>query len=102
MKGEEEEQVEEKEKPKIDAEKNVLGSVDFSVYKNYYLLGGNCCTLLSVVSLFILSQVAASAADMWVAFWTATEQQRFSSDIYINETLNDTIKKGNFTLYAKA
>jgi len=91
---EEEYQEDDTEKPKIEAEKNIIGSVGFSVYKNYYLLGGNCFTLMCVVALFVLAQFAASAADMWVAFWTVTEQTRYSADHYINDTIDDQMKKG--------
>lgn len=84
--------------PEIEAEKNVVGKVGFSVYKNYYLLGGNCCTVLFVLSLFLLAQFAASASDMWVAFWTTVEQTRYANDVYINETLNETTKKGDLKI----
>jgi hypothetical protein len=87
-----------KKKPQVEAEKNVTGKVGFSVYKNYYRLGGNCCTLLFLVSLFLIAQLAASASDMWVAFWTTIEQTRYESNIYINETLNATLKKGNLII----
>jgi hypothetical protein len=92
-----EDDVDEK-KPEVEAEKNETGKVGFSVYKNYYRLGGNCCTLLFLVSLFLIAQMAASASDMWVAFWTTVEQTRYESDIYINETLNETLKKGDLII----
>jgi len=89
---------EEEKKPEVEAEKNETGKVGFSVYKNYYGMGANCCTLLSLVSLFLIAQIAASASDMWVAFWTTVEQTRFESDIYINETLNETLKNGDLII----
>ncbi|XP_059490469.1 ATP-binding cassette sub-family C member 4-like [Neocloeon triangulifer] len=96
-----EEEVEEdhQEQPKIDAEKNVQGSVDISVYKKYYSLGGNCFTLTSMVALFILTQVAASAADFWVAFWTTTEQKRYAVNYYFNQTLNESMSKDVYEEY---
>ncbi|XP_065333029.1 ATP-binding cassette sub-family C member 4-like [Cloeon dipterum] len=54
------------------------GAVSFSTYKEYLSMGGSCFAIWFVVFLFIAAQVAASAADMWVAFWTTTEQKRAS------------------------
>ncbi|CAB3365433.1 Hypothetical predicted protein [Cloeon dipterum] len=73
-------------KPKLEAEKNMMGSVDISVYKNYFLMGGNCFMLFCMTALFICTQVAVSAADYWVAFWTRTEQRRTAINLYLNET----------------
>lgn len=89
---------EDEKKPEVEAEKNETGKVGFSVYKNYYRMGGNCCTLLFLVSLFLIAQIAASSSDMWVAFWTTVEQTRYESDIYINETLNETLRKGELIM----
>ncbi|XP_059490470.1 probable multidrug resistance-associated protein lethal(2)03659 [Neocloeon triangulifer] len=52
------------------------GAVSFSTYKEFLLLGASIFVIFFAAFLFIAAQVAASAADTWVAFWITTEQKR--------------------------
>lgn len=83
------------EKPAaVEAEQNAQGSVSASVYKRYWLLGASPFFLGFLVSLFALAQISASGADFWVAFWTTTEQKRFSQNYYKAAQMNNTNSTG--------
>lgn len=46
-----------------------VGSVSGYVYSTYLKSGGNCCIIFTVLMLFILTQLAASAGDYFITFW---------------------------------
>lgn len=52
------------------------GTVQGSVLLNYVRCGANPLILVGLLLLFIATQIAASGADFWVAFWTSQEEQR--------------------------
>lgn len=71
----------EKEKSKSpednqNMEMSSKGTVQGSVLLNYVRCGANPLILLGLLLLFIATQIAASGADFWVAFWTSQEEQR--------------------------
>ncbi|XP_058822716.1 ATP-binding cassette sub-family C member 4-like [Topomyia yanbarensis] len=67
------------------------GTVQGSVLMNYIRCGANPVILFGLLLLFLATQVVASGADLWVAFWTSQEEQRiFQRD---NET--STIDRTN-------
>lgn len=57
------------EGPQAVAEKSSKGTVHGSLLAQYFKAGANTISLMIVFSLFLLAQVAASAADYWVSFW---------------------------------
>lgn len=83
-------QASENEKEEPDQEQTDEGAVNFSTYRDYWTLGGSCFAIFFMVFLFIATQFAASAADMWVAYWTTTEQTRINNDDEISDDLIST------------
>ena len=81
-------QASENEKEEPDKELTEDGAVNFSTYKDYWTLGGSLFAIFFMVFLFIVTQVAASAADMWVAYWTTIEQTRIDDDDYDKELIS--------------
>uniref|UniRef100_A0A0P6IW43 Putative abc transporter c family member n=1 Tax=Aedes aegypti TaxID=7159 RepID=A0A0P6IW43_AEDAE len=72
---------EEKDKSKTpEADQNMeqssKGTVQGSVLINYVRCGANPVILFALLILFLGTQLAASGADFWVAFWTSQEEQR--------------------------
>ncbi|XP_052868167.1 ATP-binding cassette sub-family C member 4-like [Anopheles cruzii] len=52
------------------------GTVQGSVLLNYVRSGANSLIVVGLLILFLATQLAASGADYWVAFWTSQEEQR--------------------------
>ncbi|XP_058061172.1 ATP-binding cassette sub-family C member 4-like [Anopheles bellator] len=52
------------------------GTVQGSVLLNYVRSGANPLIVVGLLILFLATQLAASGADYWVAFWTSQEEQR--------------------------
>jgi len=64
----------------LDQEHTDEGAVKFSTYKDYWTMGGSYFAIIFMVFLFIAAQVCATAADIWVAYWTTVEQERIYFD----------------------
>ncbi|GAB0088829.1 multidrug resistance-associated protein 4 [Sergentomyia squamirostris] len=56
-----------------EKEDQAEGSVPFSVWKRYFFAGSNCCGLIILLFVLILSQVITSGSDYFVNFWTQQE-----------------------------
>lgn len=80
--GEEEGQMQTKDLQEESSKGKIRGSLNLK----YLLAGGNLFTVLNIFFLFILAQVAASAVDYFVSYWTKIEEFRNVTSIG-----NDTI-----------
>lgn len=67
-------------------EESSKGKIRGSLNLHYLLAGGNLFTVSNIFFLFILAQVAASAVDWFVSYWTKIEEFRNVTSIG-----NDTI-----------
>lgn len=87
------------EGPRRELEQTSKGTVKGSVSKSYFLAGGHPFVLFVIFILFILTQLVASGADFWVAFWTAQEEQRSFERSRINATDDEVTTEywSNFT-----
>ncbi|KDR22129.1 probable multidrug resistance-associated protein lethal(2)03659 [Zootermopsis nevadensis] len=63
--------------PKQVAEMRSVGSVSSKVYGAYLRSGGNCCVILTVVVLFVTTQLLASGCDYFITYWTNIEEKHF-------------------------
>nr|CAD7572167.1 unnamed protein product [Timema californicum] len=63
------EEPEETEEPTETQELMSKGSLKSTVYMNYFKSGGGIYTLLFLVVVLVLGQMASSGADYWVTFW---------------------------------
>lgn len=45
------------------------GKISAAVYKSYFSAGGNCCVIMTLFSLFFLTQLAASGGDYFITYW---------------------------------
>ncbi|XP_012262524.2 ATP-binding cassette sub-family C member 4-like [Athalia rosae] len=54
------------------------GSMSSKVYIGYFKAGGNICSLLLVLFVFIVAQLSASGTDYWLTYWTNQEVSRTS------------------------
>lgn len=55
-------------------EEKTVGSVGGWVYKEYFKAAGNYCVIFLIILLCVLSQVAGSAADMFITIWVGFEE----------------------------
>lgn len=62
--------------PKQVEEKRKEGSVSWSVYSKYIKAMGGVCAFFWLAFFFITTQVAASAGDYFLTYWTNKEQVR--------------------------
>ncbi|XP_020285395.1 probable multidrug resistance-associated protein lethal(2)03659 isoform X2 [Pseudomyrmex gracilis] len=69
-----------KEEPEELAEMRSKGNVSGKVYGGYFSAGGNCCVIFMVSMLCILTQLAASGGDFFIARWVEIEEH------YVNQT----------------
>ncbi|KAL9698307.1 hypothetical protein quinque_001748 [Culex quinquefasciatus] len=82
----------EKEKSKSpednqNIEMSSKGTVQGSVLLNYVRCGANPFIVFGLLLLFIATQIAASGADFWVAYWTSQEEQR----IFLRQNGTDAV-----------
>ncbi|XP_025073873.1 probable multidrug resistance-associated protein lethal(2)03659 [Pogonomyrmex barbatus] len=69
-----------KQEPDEVAEMRSTGNVSGKVYSGYFRAGGNWCIIFIVAVLCILTQLAASGGDFFIARWVDIEQT------YVNQT----------------
>lgn len=90
-----------------DEEDEVIasGRISNKVYKEYFHQGGSYFTLIALIFVFALSQVATSGNDYWVSYWTNMEVVRrivTNSTAPVNPQyryiFNDTFLSSIFTL----
>nr|AHK05652.1 ATP-binding cassette transporter sub-family C member 4 [Tigriopus japonicus] len=87
----EENNTEEKKKPKVEAESVVLGAVSLAAYWSYFRAGAGVLVLICVLSLNIGVQVIFTGADVWLGIWTNQEEQEMQqSSISANNSTNTT------------
>lgn len=88
---------EEDEEPQETQELIERGEMPFSIYKEYYLAGGNICILLFLGCLLILAQGFCNGGDLWLTYWTNNNEKI----IYINDTtttfMSPTISSSTFS-----
>ncbi|KAJ8960745.1 hypothetical protein NQ318_020038 [Aromia moschata] len=65
-----------KKKPDVLGEMRTVGSVDSSVYKEYFKAGANWCFIIIMVCFFLLAQVCASISDFFLSKWVNLEELR--------------------------
>lgn len=58
------------------------GNVAGKVYGDYFRAGGNWCVIFMVFMLCILSQLAASGGDFFIARWVDIEENYVSIIVY--------------------
>ncbi|KFB40460.1 AGAP001775-PA-like protein [Anopheles sinensis] len=66
------------------------GMVQGSVLLNYIRSGANPVIMFGLLILFLATQLAASGADYWVAFWTSQEEQRLFQKAHQETVTNNT------------
>uniref|UniRef100_A0A182IVJ8 Uncharacterized protein n=1 Tax=Anopheles atroparvus TaxID=41427 RepID=A0A182IVJ8_ANOAO len=66
------------------------GKVQGSVLLSYIGSGANPIVMVGLLALFLATQLAASGADYWVAFWTSQEEQRIFQKAHQATTANAT------------
>ncbi|KAL0104939.1 hypothetical protein PUN28_016527 [Cardiocondyla obscurior] len=71
------------------AEMRTVGTISGQVYSNYFRAGGNWCIIFMVSMLCILTQLAASGGDFFIARWVDLEEN------YMNETDDGVIENSN-------
>lgn len=59
-----------------NAELIAKGKLKASVYYKYFRAGGSICTLILLVLVLLIGQMASSGADYWVTYWTNQEELR--------------------------
>ncbi|XP_071557607.1 probable multidrug resistance-associated protein lethal(2)03659 [Temnothorax nylanderi] len=69
-----------KQEPEEVAEMRTVGNVSGEVYTGYFRAGGNWCIIFMVVMLCIMTQLAASGGDFFIARWVDIEEN------YMNQT----------------
>jgi len=55
------------------------GNVSGKVYNGYLRAGGNWCVLFVVIMLCVLTQLAASGGDFFIAEWVGIEEKYYVS-----------------------
>ncbi|XP_008553008.1 ATP-binding cassette sub-family C member 4 isoform X2 [Microplitis demolitor] len=61
-----------------ESESMVSGRMSNKVYYRYFREGGNIGTLILLIMICIISQIATSGADYWLSYWTNLETIRTS------------------------
>ncbi|KAL1496964.1 hypothetical protein ABEB36_008007 [Hypothenemus hampei] len=56
-------------------------------FKDYLKSVGSWCFVIFVILLFIISMLACTATDYWVAFWTNQEDMRYLADLNKTQSL---------------
>ncbi|KAG5343188.1 L259 protein, partial [Acromyrmex charruanus] len=69
-----------KQEPEEVAEMRTVGTVSGEIYTSYLRAGGNWCVIFIVTMLCILTQLAASGGDFFLAQWVNIEEH------YMNQT----------------
>lgn len=62
------------------------GTVDPIVYKSYFASGGNCWTIICLISLFLMAQLSASAGDYFISYWVNLEETHYRHILEYNDT----------------
>nr|XP_023023834.1 probable multidrug resistance-associated protein lethal(2)03659 isoform X1 [Leptinotarsa decemlineata]XP_023023843.1 probable multidrug resistance-associated protein lethal(2)03659 isoform X1 [Leptinotarsa decemlineata] len=81
------------EKPVIseEREQRASGIITWYVYRSYLQAGGNWCKTISLLMLFVISQVFGSSTDYFITTWVNLEQTREENrDRTILRVLNDS------------
>ncbi|XP_034950064.1 probable multidrug resistance-associated protein lethal(2)03659 [Chelonus insularis] len=84
------------DEPEEVAEMRTKGSIGGHVYSSYFRAGGNYCVIFSVAALYILTQLAASASDYFIAFWVNLQTGATGNNSSISS--NSTDSTGIFDL----
>lgn len=70
------------------------GEISKKTYTDYFLAGGNLCSLVFLALIFAMAQIAVSGSDYWVSYWTNQETLRAvlhsKNSSYYNITYSDT------------
>ncbi|XP_050461235.1 ATP-binding cassette subfamily C member 4 isoform X1 [Cataglyphis hispanica] len=81
-----------KQEPDEVAEMRSTGNVAGKVYRDYFRAGGNWCVIFMVTMLCVLSQLAASGGDFFIAQWVDIEEN------YMNQTEEGVVEDPNSPL----
>lgn len=65
-----------KETPDKTRETKAGGSVNLKTYQDYFLSGHSVFGFLLLMAIFLLCQVAVSANDYWLSYWTNAETKK--------------------------
>lgn len=60
------------ERPVEVAESRSFGNISYTVYLSYISAGGNCCKIIFLILICILTQLLASGGDLWITYWYYT------------------------------
>ncbi|XP_011877731.1 PREDICTED: probable multidrug resistance-associated protein lethal(2)03659 [Vollenhovia emeryi] len=69
-----------KQEPEEVAEMRTVGTVSSDVYTGYLKAGGNWCVIFIVAMLCLVTQLASSGGDFFIAVWVELEEH------YVNQT----------------
>ncbi|CAG9768551.1 unnamed protein product [Ceutorhynchus assimilis] len=75
--------------PTFAKESKIEGKVTWSMYKSYFLAGGNAFKVLAVAFLFVFSQGILSFVDYFLSLWVNYELMKQQNNL--TETANDTL-----------
>jgi len=64
----------------IKEEDKEIGSVKFTVYLNYAKYLGGICYFLGIVLIGFINQANLGGGDLWLAYWTSSENQDISQN----------------------
>lgn len=73
------------------------GNVSSKVYNGYLRAGGNWCMIFIVAMLCVLTQLAASGGDFFIAEWVRIEEKYYVS-IFSYVYLLNSLKRWDFNL----
>ncbi|XP_074657445.1 ATP-binding cassette subfamily C member 4-like [Tubulanus polymorphus] len=83
-------------------EQRAIGSIDWSIYKQYVAAGSGVVKFVVVIVMNIIAQAVYIAADWWLSYWSRQEALRAKLNSTttppINEYTNRTIATGNITV----
>lgn len=81
-----------------EAEEQAGGSISPTVWKRYFLAGGNWCILTIFILFMFFSQVIISGSDYFVNYWTQQENLRNHNDEMVLSTHQYLYIYGGFIL----
>ncbi|XP_046619154.1 ATP-binding cassette subfamily C member 4-like isoform X1 [Neodiprion virginianus] len=89
-----------KESGDLTEEQMATGEISNKVYWEYFRSGGNICSLIFFLVIFVTGQIAASGTDYWITHWTNQETLRISlslnkSSTVSNQTVDQTENTGH-------
>ncbi|XP_015522174.2 ATP-binding cassette sub-family C member 4 isoform X1 [Neodiprion lecontei] len=71
----------------LNEEEIEKGTTSIQVYKSYFLAGGNPCTLILLIVIFIIAQAVTNISDYWLSYWT--DHNSIAGALKLNASVNN-------------